>query len=238
MEDERRTSPWVFVGVGCLVAVVILVAIVGSVIWWGVSAIRELEATMEDPVARTELARGMLAADEIPEGYNAVIALKIPFLMETVVLSDQEPDEDGRIDGFGERGFIYFKALSMGEQEQELRDFFDGETDSSDLLEQTTQVRVNAEEFIGRGVIEEDDRTLRWVTYRGEVGDRDSAQFGDGLTAMVMFECPGAERVRMGIWFGPDPDPDTPVDSADLSGSVADEVEIQRFMRNFDVCSR
>jgi len=238
MENEKRTSPWVFVGVGCFAAVVILVAIVASVIYYGVSKIREIEATMEDPVARTEMAQRMLAADEIPEGYNTVIALSIPFLMETVVLSDEEPDEDGRIEGFGERGFIYFKTLSMGAQEQELRDFFEGETENSDLLEQSTSVRVNADEFIGRGVIEEDDRTLRWVSYRGEVGDRGSAQFGDGLTAMVMFECPGAERVRMGIWFGPDPDPDTPVESADLTGSVADEAEIQRFMSNFDVCSR
>lgn len=48
----------------------------------------------------------------------------------------------------------------------------------------------------------------------------------------------GAERVRMGIWFGPDPVPDTPVDEADFSGTVADETEIQRFMSGFDLCSR
>lgn len=236
-EEHRGTSPWVFVGIGCLAAVVILVVIVGSIIWYGVSTIREFEATMEDPVARTDLAARMLVTDEIPEGYNAVVALSIPFLMETVVLSDKEPDEDGQIQGFGERGFVYFKVLSMGDQEQELRDFFEGRTDDSELLRQSS-VRVDAREFVGRGVIEEESRTLRWVSYRGEIGDRGSSQFGEGLTSMVMFECPGSERTRMGIWFGPDPDPDAPADSADLAGSVADEAEIQRFMARFDVCSR
>lgn len=47
-----------------------------------------------------------------------------------------------------------------------------------------------------------------------------------------------AERVRMGIWFGPDSAPDTPVDEVDFSGTVADETEIQRFTSDFDVCSR
>jgi hypothetical protein len=239
MEAESRgTSPWIFIGVGCLLSIFAVVAVVVAIGAWGFSQVRELQRTMEDPGARTELAAEMLATDEIPEGYNAVVALSIPFLMETVVLSDKEPDENGRIVGFGERGFIFFKALSIGEQEQELRDFFEGRTEDSELLEQTTSVRVNAEEFVGRGVIEEDERTLRWVSYRGEISSPGSNQFGEGLTSMVMFECPGKDRVRMGIWFGPDPDPETPAESASLAGSVADEAEIQRFMRPFDVCSR
>ncbi len=93
-------------------------------------------------------------------------------------------------------------------------------------------------EFVGRGTIEEEVRTLRWVAYRGEIRDRNQGNFGEGLNAMIMVECPAAERVRMGIWFGPDPSPDTPADEADFSGTVADETEIQRFMSGFDVCSR
>ena len=68
---------------------------------WGFSQIRELGRAMEDPVVRTELAIEFLATDELPEGYNAVAAISIPFLMETVVLTDKEPGEDDEIRGFG-----------------------------------------------------------------------------------------------------------------------------------------
>ncbi len=235
--EEKRTSPWVYVGVGCLLAVFGLVAMVVAIGAWGFSQIRELERTMEDPVARTELAIEFLATDELPEGYNAVAAISIPFLMETVVLSDKEPGEDNQIRGFGERGFIYFKMLSVGEQEQELRDFFEGRTDNSQLLRQSSGFTVDTGELIERGVIEEETRTLRWAAYRGEI-DGGSSELGEGLTTMVMFECPGAERLRMGVWFGPDPSPDMPIGEADFSGSVADPAAIQSFLAPFDVCSR
>jgi hypothetical protein len=235
--EERKTSPWVFVGVGCVLAVFLLIFAIGGLAFWGFRQVRQFQETMENPVARTERAQELLAAEQIPAGYHAVVALSIPFLMETVVLSDRAPDESGQIEGFEERGFIYFKTLAMGEQEQELRDFFAGRTEDSQILDQSS-VRVNAEEVVGRGLLEETGRTLHWVSYRGEINARGSRESAEGLSTMVMFECPGAERVRMGIWFGPDPDPEAAPGDADFTGSVADDVEIQRFMRNFDVCSR
>lgn len=238
MDGEKKgTSPWVFIGVGCLLAVFALIAVVVGIGAWGFSQIRQLERTMEDPVARAELAAEFLVTDELPEGYNTVAAISIPFLMETVVLTDKELDEDGRVSGLGERGFIYFKTLSVGEQEQELRDFFEGRTEDSQVLQQGSGLTIDTDDLIGRGVIEEESRTLRWAAYRGEI-NRGSRQQGDGLTSMVMFECPGTERLRMGIWFGPDPFPETPVDEADFTGSVADPAAIQSFVAPFDVCSR
>ncbi len=233
--EQKRTSPWVFIGVGCLLAVFALVAVVVAIGAWGFSQFRQIARTMEDPVARTELAAEYLVTDELPEGYNAVAAISIPFLMETVVLSDKEPEEDGQVRGFGERGFIYFKMLSVGEQEQELRDFFEGRTNEAQAM--PSGMTFDTDELIDRGVIEEESRTLRWASYRGEIG-RGSSELGEALTTMVMFECPGAERVRMGIWFGPDPFPDTPVGEADFTGSVADPSSIQSFVAAFDVCSR
>jgi hypothetical protein len=165
------------------------------------------------------------------------MALSVPFIMETVILTDLEPTENGRLDRLGERGFIYFKTLSVGDQEQEMRDFFDGDAENPELLNQSS-IRVDAREFISRGTIEEPGRTLRYVAYRGEINGQMQANVEDALTTMIMFDCPAAERVRMGIWFGPDPSPDTPADETDFTGTVADEDAIQRFVANFDVCSR
>ena len=238
MEGEKRTSPWIFIGVGCLLAFLGLVAIVVGIGWLGLQQIRQIQETMENPEARTEAAIEMLGATEIPEGYHAVMALSVPFLMETVLLSDREPDEDGQVEGFDESGFIYVKTLTFGEQEQELRDFFEGRAEDSDILRQQP-VRVSADEVIGRGSFELPGRTLRWVGHRGEVaaGSGSGSQLGEGLSAMILVECPDDDRMRLGIWFGPDPDPDTPVDEADFTGTVVDEAEIRRFMEPLDVCS-
>ena len=239
MEGEKRTSPWVFIGVGCLAAFLALVAIVVGIGWLGFQQIQQIQDTMENPEARTEAAIEMLGAAEIPAGYHAAMALSVPFLMQTVILSDLEPDADGQIEGFDESGFIYVKTLRFGEQEQELRDFFEGRAEDSDILRQQP-VRVSADEVIGRGSFELPGRTLRWVGYRGEiaVGGGRGSELGDGLSSMILVECPDDERMRLGIWFGTDPDPDTPVDEADFTGTVVDEAEIRRFMEPLDVCSR
>ncbi len=69
MEAEQKgTSPWVFIGVGCLAAVFLLIAVVVAIGAWGFSQFRQFARTMEDPVARTELAIEFLATDELPEG--------------------------------------------------------------------------------------------------------------------------------------------------------------------------
>ena len=237
MEGEQRTSPWVFIGVGCLVALLVLVAIVVGIGWLGFRQIQQMQETLENPEARTEEAIEMLGTTEIPEGYYAIMALSVPFLMDTVLLSDREPDENGQIEGFDESGFIYVKTLTFGEQEQELRDFFEGRTEDSNILRQQP-VRVSADEVIGRGSFELPGRTLRWVGSRGEIAAGSGSELGEGLASMILVECPDDDRMRLGIWFGPDPDPDTPVEEADFTGTVVDEAEIRRFMEPLDVCSR
>jgi hypothetical protein len=239
MEERKGTSPWVFIGVGCLVSILLIVAVVVAIGAWGFSQVRRLQQTMEDPVARTAAAAEALGADELPEGYHAMMSLSAPFgLMETAMLTDREPDDDGNLRRFGEHGFIYLETVSMNDQTQKMRDFFAGDDDDPGEFFDQTSIRVNAREFIGRGTLEEDSRTMHWVTYRGEIAARNQGDLEDGISAMVMFDCPGSDRVRMGIWFGPDPDPDAPVAETDFTGTVADPDEIQRFMAHFDVCSR
>jgi hypothetical protein len=238
----------VYVGVGCLAAVLILVAIVVGLGYVGYRAVRGTIESMEDPAARADAAVRILGADELPDGYYPMVGMSIPFLVETAVLSDQPPDESGNVPSFRERGFIYVKTLRIGEQEQELRDFFEGKIEDPEALRQFS-IDLDIEEMLGRGVFEEGDRTLRWAAYRGEIaadqpgdglGDGGSRgrQSQDGLNAMVLIECPDDERLRFGIWFGPDPDPAAKDGSPALLGTPADATAIQSFMRHFDVCGQ
>jgi len=245
---EGGTSPWVYVGIGCLAAVMLLVAVVVGVGYVGYRAVRGTIESMEDPVARADAAARILGVDELPQGYYPMVGMSIPFIVETAILSDQPPDETGSVPGFRERGFIYVKTLRFGEQEQELRDFFDGKIEDPEALREFS-IDLDVEEMLGRGIFEESDRTLRWAAYRGEIaadeprggseeGRRRGRQRQQGLNAMVLIECPDDERLRFGIWFGPDPDPEAQVGSPALLGTPADSAAIQSFMSHFDVCGQ
>lgn len=233
---ERKTSPWVWVGVGCLVPILLIVAVIVAIGAWGFFQVRQLQETMENPVARNAAAARTLGTDALPEGYHAMMSISAPFgIMSTAMITDREPDDDGDLNRFGRHGFVYFDTPGMGERSQRLRDYLAGEGDEPEFFSDNP-IRLNAREFIARGAIEETGRTLRWVTYRGEVGGSMQRDYDEGLGAMVMFDCQNSDRVRMGIWFGPDPSPETPADQADFTGSVADPDAIQRFVQPFRVC--
>ena len=238
--QERGTSPWVYIGIGCLAAFLVLVAVVVGLGYIGYRTVSGAIETMEDPVARANAAARILGADEIPQGYYPMVGMSIPFLVETAVLSDTPPDESGMVPGFNERGLIYVKTLRIGEQEQELRDFFDGKIDDPEAL-RNFEIDLDVDEMLDRGTFQEANRVLRWASYRGEVAANDidsGRQRKRGLNAMVLIECPDDERLRFGIWFGPDPDPEARPGSPALLGTPADPAAIQAFMSHFDVCSQ
>ena len=83
-------------------------------------------------------------------------------------------------------------------------------------------------------MLEQPDARLLWAAHRGGVEAR--GQRGDGLTTLILVECEENQKLRLGIWFGPDPEPDAPLDEADWDGSVADEREIREFMDHFALC--
>jgi hypothetical protein len=59
---------------------------------------------------------------------------------------------------------------------------------------------------------------------------------GEGITALVLVDCPGDRRSRMAIWFAPDPSPDLPIEDLELTGTPADEDELGRFLSPFRFC--
>ena len=101
---------------------------------WAARGLKNLEAELKDPVARTAKVKEMLGTDHIPEGYNAMLGVRIPLLAEIVILTDEPPDQDGQIHDLGERSMIYVNVISLGKDEQELRDYFEGKTDDPRVL--------------------------------------------------------------------------------------------------------
>jgi hypothetical protein len=225
---KKKTSPWVYVGVGCLVVVVIGVAAVGTGVFYFARKAKQLGEEMKDPKAREAKVKATLHADTLPPGYHAVFAMSVPFVMDMAMLSDRPPAADGQIKGMGERGFIYLNVMSQGKDQKELRDFFEGKTDDASVLRRNN-INVHTKEILKRGVIEQKGRKLLYLAHRGDVSFSGNHQ-SDGLASQILVECGTDSRMRLGIWFGPDPG------GTDLTGTPADEAAIGQFMSHFNPC--
>lgn len=233
VEEEKKTSPWVWVGVGCASVVVIGIVAVALVGFWGYRKAKQLGEELKDPRARAAKVHRVLGCEKLPAGYHAIMALSLPFVMDLAIISDKPPEADGQIRGLGSRSFIYLKLLSTGKDQQELRDFFEGKTSDAEVLRRN-KIHVDSRETIRRGTLELSDERLLYLAQRGEV--RVQGGEAKGVTSLMLIDCSGDTKQRMGIWFGPDPSPDTPASDMDFSGTPADENAIRDFMSHFHLC--
>lgn len=233
---EGKTSPWVWVGCGCLGALILIVGAFGAMIFMGVSWVKDIEETMSDPVKRTDRVMEILDTDALPDGYNAIAGITIPLFAEMAVLGTNEPDAHGQLDELGERGFVYMKLkLSMPEKEQELRDFLEGTSEKKPDIMLQSNIRLDADEVVERGEMELDGSSAIYSIYRGDINVENKT--GEGLAAMAMIQCPEDRRIRLGIWFGPDPSKDEAIEEADLTGTPGDKQAIKDFLSHFDFCN-
>jgi hypothetical protein len=243
---SEKTSPWIWVGCGCALAIFLIAAAIVGV---GVLAVRKAQEVAEElstPEGRERAVLRTLGAERLPEGYYPVVGFGIPFVMDLAILSDLPPAEgastedqgfdEGGFDeqGFDERGFIYIKILTFGSQQQELQDFFEGSTDDPRVL-RDNNVDLRLDEMVRRGETARDDAEVLWVVHRGEV-DALGSSSRDGLVTMILIDCPDDERMRMGIWFGPDPDPDAAPEELDLAGTVGDADAVARMLEPIRPC--
>jgi len=233
MKDQAGTPTWVYIAAGCGGAIVLALVAAGVVGYLGYRWVEDVKETHEDPASREAKVLEVLGADSIPEGYYGAAGVSIPFVMQLAVLSDREPKQDGQPRGFDERGFIYLEMIRLGGRQDELEAFFRGEIDDPEILRENN-IRIDIEEVVGRGSIEGESFDLDYFAHRG--GLEAAGGRGRGLTSLVMIRCPSDERMRLGIWFGPDPDADTPAESLERAGTVADEGAISRFFGQFDFC--
>jgi len=150
--EQKATSPWVYVGIGCGVLLVLGVVALAAIGYGAFRFGKQVEKDIKDPATRTAKVKAVLGADTLPDGYHPMVGLSIPLLMDMAMLSDREPGADGQVHGPVRRGFIYVRVLSAGSNEKELRDYFEGKTnDESVLRRNNVNIHVRGRRSSGGG---------------------------------------------------------------------------------------
>lgn len=230
---EKKSNVLLYIGIGCAVIILLGGILLVGLSFLGVKKFKELEADIKNPGPK---ALELLGTAELPAGYNAQLALPIPFVMDLVIISNGEPMTEDRTDGdqdMGTEGLFYFKLAWGGEKDQELQDYFDGKTDDPRALREAN-IDIDTQEIIKRGVLDLNGQTLNYVVQRGNVQTSGNTQ--EGLNALFLIHCDGDEKMRFGIRYGEDPNPDMPASDLDLTQTIADEDNLREFLGHFTFC--
>lgn len=242
MAQRRGTPPWVPIGCGCCLLVLLAIGGMVAAGFFGASAFKGYVETMRDPTARTARAAEILGADQLPEGYTAHLFLRIPWLIDLVMASDSEPvviedDKDFELESevIGQHLFVYLSLpQSSGMEHEEFERMLRGES-TSDGVKTDIDLEIESDQELSRGSFELGEQELSYVGHRGEL-DLDDGDV-EGIYAQVLIDCPGDEITRAAIWFQRGGEVIDEQDLPEVEGTPADEGTLRRFMDHFDVCA-
>jgi len=256
--EPKKTSPWMWVGLGCggvaLLCVVVLVA--GGLFFY--TRMKSFQKQFDDPAVRAQRVSEILGAKELPEGYYPFMTFSVPWVLDVVMLSDHEfvkPSKGERREHsnfFDKWGFIYVRTPYRG-RDDKWQEFLDGKRNPDELL-QGRNVHFHPRDTVAKGEIPgAGGATYHYVATRGEV--EMGRDVKDGITTVIGVECPGDQKLRIGVWIGPDPTAKPAEGSAPppagapsgkpgeigtapaaFAGSTADEAAIRSFMDHFTLC--
>ena len=231
-EVQKKRSPWVYVGLGCGLALVLLCGFGVLVVGGAIKMTKDWAEDMADPTRRENKARkeAMASLGGVPQGYSAAVSFGLPMLFDMVLFVDAPLLADGGVPAF-DRQFIFMRFMET-ERTAEMKSFFES-TDGGTF--QSDNMQVESKEELGRGHFQHADRKVSWVSMRGRVKtqgqfDRDE----DSLITTMLFDCPDNGQVRVGTWQMREPEEGT----ANLSGTVADEKEMQKLLVGLSPCGR
>lgn len=234
-------------GCGCavLVGLALTVVVGASVATW--RAERRFERMRDDPDRRRAAVREVLPHREPPPGYRPVGTLVMPFgLLKMALLADAAPGADGGGEHV-ERALFFVDMPDWMGREQALREVFEGKAEPAGGIRHS-EVEFEAREELGRGKVTTGGAEVLYYARRGTLSI-DDARFGlgseeeeaprremEGIATMLLFDCAGDDRLRLGLWFGPDPAPDLSPAEADLSGTPADPAAMRALLGHFVLC--
>jgi hypothetical protein len=241
--QKKKTSPWLYVGLGCSGLLVLGVLVIGGLIWFAARKMDDFEKGMNDPVVRRQEAQRILGTQAFPEGYDAQMSLSVPLVMNLVLLGSEEGLPGTGTVGAG-NGFLFIHMLlEQPPQERRVRDYVEGRDVASPGALAGNDFRLDVTETLGRGELPFEGHTVRYVSQRGTFtfsSDKDGVEDErvQGLSTLVLFECPGSPRSRLGLWYTPDPAPDAKEGAPALEGTPADKAAVERFMSHFHPCQK
>jgi hypothetical protein len=228
----KPRSPWLYVLLGCGGFALLLCLGSGAVMGFGYLKAKDQLAGLVDRTKATEKATTMLGA--IPEGYVASQSMSMFGLMEMAMLIKGTEAADGGFENI-EREFV-FLSLIANDSTKDTKAYF---MSPPGQPEPEGAGMMRAKDMIKRGRFTIDAVTMYYVVSRGDLdvgpqAQRRSSDFKRVNTA-ILFDCPG-DRLHLGVWSMPDPDPTLDSKSLPLSGTVGDEAQLVPFLKQLTPC--
>ena len=239
---RQGTSPWVYIGCGCIGTAVLLIGGLVALGFLGRSALQGYSQDLADPQARQSRVLEILGGEKLPPGFKSQLFLNVPFLMEMVLVSDGEApdydpestDHDITSEQMGENAFLYLEMRDFGDVRRDFENLLAGETTDNIQLEGGLDFR--SVEEVARGEFELPTQKVRWAAHTGAFrgGGKERA---DGTYAVMLIDCPDPTWARVAFYWQrkpfPEPGPDGEID---LTGTPADEATLESFLEDFDLC--
>ena len=231
---EKSTSPWIYLGCGCVAIIGLLMLGTCTAGFFGVTAVKDYLEDLGDPVARNERALKILGAEEWPEGYSAQLYFRLPRLFEIILLTDGEPlefdsenDADMDEEHMGNRIFAY---VSVRDSKGEINPFDPMDAGS---VQVDAGVEVTSAKKLSEGTLPIDRGQILYETHQGELLT-ESREVHQGVYAVLKVECESADPLaRFGLWFFRQ----EVVTEDDPAGTPADEEALAAFLEYFTFCS-
>ncbi len=258
---KKGTSPWLYIGCGCVALIGLAIAAVVAAGFMGASFFQGYVEDMQDPQARAEKVKQILGTEALPEGYHARMYFSVPWVLDMVFLSDGQPTEEGVFDenfqpfdsaGLGEHVFVFFSVRGDA-GDGDLEEIFESRGRSGEVQFDMGSHFRSLEE-LSRGEIEIEPQKLSYITHRGELETEDRERIV-GIYAQMRANCPKRDRTRLAVWFERLPTSDGESESTaeatmaasdaasenvplDLPGTPADESTLRDFMSHFNLCAK
>lgn len=257
---KNKTPIWAWIGCGCLLCVMLFMAVIGGIGVAGFTFFKGMVEDMADPVARNAKVAELLGAESLPEGFHARAVLGIPFIMQVAILSDGEPLEAISGDDFeekvqemenlvlrgdqlGQNTIIYLK-LRDRDTDEKVEDILDGSNRGNAKVDLGVRFERETDELISEGEMEVAGQPITWRAFEGDIETQGDASVG--VVAAVQVACPSGD-VHDVLWFqkseleqeeaaadGSLPDLDEA--TARIAGTPGDPEALRSLFEHFRLC--